>query len=158
MNERDQNAQASVLDRLIDSEPGVSHEPVQFRLQDIRAAKASVIRDLENLLNTRKSSEEPPRDFRHLQDSLLVYGLRDFSALNPGSAATRQQMRKEIERMISQFEPRLRNVVVRLETETANDRVLHFRISAILIVEPLSEPVTFDTVLDVNRAQFKVAS
>jgi type VI secretion system protein ImpF len=48
--------------------------------------------------------------------------------------------------------------VVRLEAETANDRVLHFRISAILIVEPLSEPVTFDTVLDVNRAQFKVAS
>jgi len=158
MNERDQNAQASVLDRLIDSEPGVSHEPVQFRLQSVREAKASVIRDLENLLNTRKSPEEPPRDFRYLQDSLLVYGLRDFSALNPGSAATRQQMRKEIERMISQFEPRLRNVAVRLEAETGNDRVLHFRISAILIVEPLSEPVTFDTVLDVNRAQFKVAS
>jgi len=158
MNERDQNAQASVLDRLIDSDPGVSHEPVQFRLQDVREVKASVIRDLENLLNTKRSHEEPPRDFRHLQDSLLVYGLRDFTALNPRSAATRQQLRVEIEQMISRFEPRLRNVVVHLEVDTGNERVLRFRISAILIVEPISEPVTFDTVLDVNRAQFQVAS
>jgi type VI secretion system protein ImpF len=63
----------------------------------------------------------------------------------------------EIERMISQFEPRLRNVVVQLDVDAGNERVLRFRISGILIVEPLSEPVTFDTVLDVNRAQFKVA-
>jgi type VI secretion system protein ImpF len=147
-----------VLDRLIDSEPGVSHEPVQFRLQDVRAAKASVIRDLENLLNTRGPAEDLSRDYPNVRNSLLVYGLKDFSVLNPRSTATRQQMRKEIERMISQFEPRLRNVTVHLEAETGNERILHFRISGILIVEPLSEPVTFDTVLDVNRAQFKVAS
>jgi type VI secretion system protein ImpF len=157
MNERDQNAQASVLDRLIDSEPGVSHEPVQFRLQGVREVKASVIRDLENLLNTRRPPEDLPRDFRHVQNSLLAYGLRDFTASNPRSAATRQQLRVEIERMISQFEPRLRNVVVQLDVDAGNERVLRFRISGILIVEPLSEPVTFDTVLDVNRAQFKVA-
>ena len=158
MNERDQNAQASVLDRLLDSDPGVSQEPVQFRLQSVREVKASVIRDIENLLNTRKSPEEPPRDFRHLQDSLLVYGLRDFTALNPRSAATRQLLRAEIETMISRFEPRLRNVAVHLETDAGNERVLRFRISGILIVEPLSEPVTFDTILDVSRVQFRVES
>lgn len=158
MNERDQNAQASVLDRLLDSDPGVSQEPVQFRLQSVREVKASVVRDLENLLNTRRPPEEPPRDFRHLQDSLLVYGLRDFTALNPRSAATRQLLRAEIETMIARFEPRLRNVAVHLEVDAANERILRFRISGILIVEPLSEPVTFDTVLDVNRVQFRFES
>lgn len=158
MNERDQNARASLLDRLIDSDPGVSHEPVQFRLQSVREVKASVIRDLENLLNTRRPPDELPPDFRHIQDSLLVYGLKDFTALNPRSTATRQLLRTEIEKMIARFEPRLRNVAVHLEVDAGNERILRFRISGILMVEPLSEPVTFDTVLDVNRVQFKVAT
>ena len=157
MNERDPNAQASLLDRLIDSEPGVSHEPVQFRLQDVRQAKASVIRDLENLLNTRRPPEDFSRDYPYVRNSLLVYGLKDFSASNHRSVATLQRLSTEIERMISQFEPRLHNVAVTLDVDVGNERVLHFRISGTLIVEPLSEPVTFDTVLDMNRAQFKVS-
>jgi type VI secretion system protein ImpF len=157
MNESDRNAQASVLDRLIDSEPGVSHEPVQFRLQDIRQAKASVIRDLENLLNTRRPPEDLSRDYPNVRKSLLVYGLKDFSVSNHRSVATLQRLSTEIERLISQFEPRLRNVAVTLDVDAGNERVLRFRISGTLIVEPLSEPVTFDTVLDMNRAQFKVS-
>jgi len=158
MNEREQNAQASLLDRLIDLEPGVSHEPVQFRLQGVREIKASVVRDLENLLNTKRAPEEPARKFRQARNSMLLYGLRDFTARNPRSVATRQQLREEIEKMVSQFEPRLRDVAVHLDAEVGNERVLRFRISGVLVVEPLSEPVTFDTVLDMKSAQFQVAS
>ena len=158
MSETGRNAQASILDRLIDSDPGVSHEPVQFRLQDIRQVKASVVRDLENLLNTKRPVEDPPDAFRNLRDSLYVYGLKDFTAQNPKAGTVRQQLRLDIERTISRFEPRLRNVIVHLEAEGERDRTLRFRISAMLVVEPLSEPVSFDTVLDVNKAQFKVAS
>lgn len=158
MSETRRNAQASILDRLIDLEPEVSQEPVQFRLQDLRQVKASVVRDLENLLNTKRPVEDPPDAFRNLRDSLLVYGLKDFTAHNPKALAVRHQLRLEIERTISRFEPRLRNVAVQLETDGEKERSLRFRISAVLIVEPLAEPVTFDTVLDVNKAQFKVAS
>lgn len=158
MSETGRNAQASILDRLIDLEPEVSQEPVQFRLQGLRQVKASVVRDLENLLNTKRPVEDPPDAFRNLRDSLFVYGLKDFSAHNPKAGTVRQQLRLEIERAISRFEPRLRNVVVQLETGGEKERSLRFRISAVLIVEPLAEPVTFDTVLDVNKAQFKVAS
>jgi len=150
------NAQASILDRLIDLDPDVSREPVPFRLQDIRQVKTSVVRDLENLLNTKWLVAEPPGAFRNLRESLWLYGLRDFSADNPKAPAVRQQLRREIERTISRFEPRLRSVSVQLDAESEKERTLRFRISAMLIVEPLSEPVTFDTVLDVNRAQFKV--
>jgi type VI secretion system protein ImpF len=156
MSEPNRNAQASILDRLIDLDPDVSREPVPFRLQDIRQVKTSVVRDLENLLNTKWLVAEPPGAFRNLRESLWLYGLRDFSADNPKAPAVRQQLRREIERTISRFEPRLRSVSVQLDAESEKERTLRFRISAMLIVEPLSEPVTFDTVLDVNRAQFKV--
>jgi len=156
MSEPNRNAQASILDRLIDLDPDVSREPVPFRLQDIRQVKTSVVRDLENLLNTKWLVAEPPGAFRNLRESLWLYGLRDFSADNPKAPAVRQQLRREIERTISRFEPRLRSVSVQLDAESEKERTLRFRISAMLIVEPLSEPVTFDTVLDVNRVQFKV--
>ncbi len=156
MTDPNRNAQASILDRLIDLDPDVSREPVPFRLQDIRQVKTSVVRDLENLLNTKWLVAEPPGAFRNLRESLWLYGLRDFSADNPKAPAVRQQLRREIERTISRFEPRLRSVSVQLDAESEKERTLRFRISAMLIVEPLSEPVTFDTVLDVNRAQFKV--
>jgi type VI secretion system protein ImpF len=156
MSDSSRNAQASILDRLIDLDPDASRESVPFRLQGIRQVKASVVRDLENLLNTKRLVEEPPGAFRNLRDSLWAYGLRDFSADNPKAPAVRQQLRREIERTISRFEPRLRSVSVQLDTESEKERTLRFRIAAMLIVEPLAEPVTFDTVLDVNRAQFKV--
>jgi len=158
MTETRRNAQASILDRLIDLDPEVPKEPVQYRLQDLRQLKASVVRDLERLLNTRRPFEDPPEVFRNLRDSLFMYGLSDFTGHNPTAPAVRQQLRLQIERTISRFEPRLRNVVVHLEADAEKERTLRFRISALLIVEPLSEPVTFDTVLDMNRVQFKVAA
>jgi len=52
--------QLSLLDRLIDREPGVSQEPVQSRYATISQIRDSVIRDLENLLNTRRCIYEVP--------------------------------------------------------------------------------------------------
>lgn len=150
------NAQASVLDRLLDDEPGVSNEPVQFRLQDIGRLKASVVRDLENLLNTKRAPEEPPAHYRHLGGSLLAYGLTDLTSHNAGSPAAREQILREVERTIGRFEPRLRNVDVRFEEHGETDRTIRFRISGILRVEPISEPVTFDTLLDMNHVEFLV--
>ena len=152
-----QNVQASILDRLVDNEPGVSHEPVQYRLLSIREIKASVIRDLENLLNTRRQILSPPAGCREVNNSVFVYGLGDFTAQNPKSVPVRQHLRHEIEKTISRFEPRLRNVTVHLETPTENERNLRFRINGLLFVEPVAEPVTFDTYFDVNRGQYVIS-
>ena len=152
-----QNVQASILDRLVDDEPGVSHEPVQYRLLSIGQIKASVIRDLENLLNTRRQILAPPVAYREVNNSLIVYGLRDFTAQNPKSMSVRQQLRQDIEKSISRFEPRLKNVTVHLETPTQKERSLRFRISGLLVVEPVAEPVTFDTYFDANRGEYIIS-
>jgi type VI secretion system protein ImpF len=157
MDQNQHNLQAPLLDRLIDEEPGLSHEPVQYRLLSIGQIKTSVIRDLENLLNARRHILVPPDAFVELNNSLFVYGLRDYTAQNPRSPAAKQQLRMDVEQTIACFEPRLKNVAVQLETPGPNERVLRFRISALLVIEPLAEPVTFDTFFDVNRGEYVIA-
>ncbi len=147
----------SLLDRLVDLEPRVPHEPVQYRLSDIREIKISVIRDLENLLNTRKNILQPPNTCPEVVNSLFTYGLRDNSAENPKSPAVRQKLRQELEKIIITFEPRLQNVSVRAEAPQKGQRNLRFRISALLVIEPVSEPISFDTYFDLNRSEYRIS-
>ena len=157
MNRDHQILQTSILDRLIDEEPGLSREPVQHRTFTIGQVKAAVTRDLENLLNTRRNIQVPPATFEELNNSLFVYGVRDYTAQNPRSPAAKQQLRLDIEQTLRRFEPRLRNVTVQMESATASERNLRFRISAVLVADPVTEPVTFDTFFDANRGEYMIA-
>ncbi|MFH1146592.1 MAG: type VI secretion system baseplate subunit TssE [Pseudomonadota bacterium] len=157
MKQDDQVIRASILDRLVDREPGVSHEPVQFRFFSLGQIKASVARDLENLLNTKRHILVPPAAYKEVHNSVFVYGLRDFTSLNPKALSVRQELRQDIERTIARFEPRLKNVLVRLESPSHNDRNLRFRISGLLVAEPFMESVTFDTYFDVNRGEYVIS-
>ena len=150
----EQDTQTSILDRLIDTEPGVTHEPVQRRFATINQVRDAVARDLENLLNTRKSIYPVPDVDGQVTASLFTYGVRDFISYSPRSPSVRQQIRQEIERVIVQFEPRLRNVSVRLDSSAGSERTLRFRISALLVVDPVTAPVTFDTCFDINRGDY----
>lgn len=148
-----QNLQTSILDRLIDEAPEAPGEPVQDRLLSFRQVKAAVMRDVEHLLNTRRIILQPIAGFNEVSNSLHAYGLGDFTAVNPKSPAVRQQLRRDIEKTISRFEPRLKNVRVHLETAAQNERQLRFRITAMLMADPITEPISFDTYFDVNRSE-----
>lgn len=151
-----QNSRASILDRLVDMEPGVSREPVQYRLYDITRIKAMVVRDLENLLNTRRNILPVPASYREINNSVFMYGIGDFTSENPRSPSVRRRLRQDIEKTISKFEPRLKNVTVRLEEDLEAGRNLRFRISGLLVVEPEIEPVSFDTYFDTNRGEYVI--
>jgi len=151
------NIQSSILDRLIDQEPDVSREKVQHQLADIRVIKQSVMRDMENLLNTRRKIFPVPEEFREVNNSLFVYGLPDFSAKNPKSPQVKQMLRRDVEQTIAKFERRLKNVKVQLDTSDKMEHKIRFRITGILHMEPLSEPVTFDTYFDINRGQYIIS-
>jgi len=151
------NIQTSILDRLIDREPGVSRETSQYQLDDIRAAKQSVVKDLENLLNTRRKIFPVPEEFREVNNSLFVYGLPDFSSLNPRNPQVKQMLRRDIEQTVARFERRLKNIKVQLEMSNKMDHMIRFRITGTLNMEPLSEPVTFDTYFDINKGNYAIA-
>ncbi|MBI5655676.1 MAG: type VI secretion system baseplate subunit TssE [Geobacter sp.] len=145
------------MDRLIDYNPEVSREPVQRRLLNLSQVKASVVRDLESLLNTKRSILPVPPEYKELNNSVLVYGLRDFTSQDPRSPSIKQQLRSDVEKTISRFDNRLRNVIVRLETSSKNERNIRFRISGLLVIDPVSEPVTFDTYFDISRGEYVIS-
>jgi type VI secretion system protein ImpF len=151
-----QNIQASILDRLIDNEPQSPREPVQRRLLTFNQVKAAVIRDLESLLNTKSQILPVPPALRQVNDSVFVYGLPDYTAHNPKSPSTRSILRQDIEMAIAKFEPRLQNVTVRIENPTQEERNIRLKINALLVVDPLTEPVTFDTYFDLNKGEYRI--
>jgi len=148
--------QTSILDRLIDREPELPAEPVPRRLATLNSLSEAVLRDLENLLNTRAGVSSPPDSCQQVQASVLSYGTKDFTSQNPRSDAVRRQIRLEVQRLLLLFEPRLRKVTVRLDTAFATERILYFRIEALLQVEPLPAVLTFDTCLDINNGTYSI--
>ena len=158
MLEKNRHVQASILDRLLDDEPGNSRESVRYRAADFRLVMASVSRDLENLLNARRHILVTPAVYTELNNSLFRYGLPDFTSKNPATVSARSQLRLEIEKTIARFEPRLKNVSVQMDTSARTGRHLNFRILAVLVVDPLTEPVSFDTSFDANRSQYLIKS
>jgi type VI secretion system protein ImpF len=48
-------------------------------------------------------------------------------------------------------------VKVNLEMAAQNERNLRFRITALLVVDPVTEPVTFDTFFDVSRGEYVIS-
>jgi len=155
--DNDVNIVPSLLDRLLDDDPQVSKEPVTSRIQDLRAYEGAVARDLEALLNSRHETlEELPSEFVEVNRSLVTYGLPDLTSLSLLSQDDRNRIRRAVEEAITVFEPRLLRVRVALEAPRERDRGLHFRIDALLRVDPTPEPVTFDAVLQLNTQQYVI--
>lgn len=145
----DQPLVPSVLDRLLDDDPSVRTEPPKSRTQVLRELKLSVRRDLENLLNTRRSCTSWPEHLTELEHSLANYGLPDIAGLDLARARHRQELQRLLESIIRRNEPRFKSVRVQmLENANPLDRTLRFRIDALLHAEPAPEPVVFDSAFE----------
>lgn len=148
----------TILDRLLDDNPGQAHDPLRTSGFLLRELKKSVRRDLENLLNTRYRCREIPSHLEELETSLLSYGIPDFTGAVFANEDDRRDLRRIIERIIRQFEPRFKEVTVHLDTKsTSNDRVIRFRIDALLHADPAPEPVVFDSQLEPSSNMFFVS-
>jgi type VI secretion system protein ImpF len=156
MRDKSTGTQASILDRLIDFEPGISREPVQNRLANFRQLMALVKRDLENLLNTKNFASLMGPQYKELQNSLFFYGLPDFTAQSTKASSVRDQLRQEVEKAIKRFEPRVTNVVVVAGSGTQAERSMGFKITGLLMADPAPEPVAFDTRFDINRGEYTI--
>jgi type VI secretion system protein ImpF len=146
----------SVLDRLIDEEPRVSTEPPKSQSQSLAELKQAVRRDLEWLLNTRCFYDHGDGGLEETYRSVAFYGLPDFTGVSAKSHLEQARMTKALETSIKYFEPRFSNLKVKLEPLSNVDRVLRFRIEAVLDIEPTPEPVAFDTVLQLGSGNFAV--
>ena len=148
--------QPPLLDRLIDLEP-LSGDPQQTRAAAVRSLREALRRDLEWLLNTRRTPLDLTKSFEELPLSVFNYGLPDFSALSANAPKDRQKLLAELERTISLFEPRLRNVrVVLVEGSGVGTRMLRFQIEGSLQVDPSPEHISFDGELQLASGEYQL--
>jgi type VI secretion system protein ImpF len=147
----------SVLERLIDRDPANSVEPSPTRAQSVRTLKASLRRDLEWLLNTRRSPEAVGAEFQELEQSLYNYGLPDATSLSWDSARDRSRLARMIEQVLSTFEPRLSGIrVVAMAAAAGAQHVMRFQIEGMLEMDPSPEHISFDTLLQLSSGEYQV--
>lgn len=147
---------ASLLDRLLDLDPRSPQDAVSGAVASVQEVKASVQRDLEELLNARNSHADLPREYVEAGPSVLAYGLPDFTILNLANPADQNRLRQHVERCIAIFETRLTGVTVTILPAAATDRTLRLRIEALLAIEPATEPVAWDVTIPHQTFQCEV--
>jgi len=146
----------SVLDRLIDRDPTNRFEAPLTRPQSLRELKLGLKRDLEWLLNTRKTIDPAPESARETSRSVYSYGFADISSKSVLSTRDHNDLVRDMELAIALFEPRLKRARVRLELDEGSYRSLKFVIEGLLCMDPAPEPIRFDTVLELSKGEYEV--
>ena len=155
--EPEQTVTQSVLDRLIDREPANSSEAAPTRAQSVRQLKVSLRRDLEWLLNSRRTPEAVDGEYEELEKSLYNFGLPDVTSLSWDSSRDRARLARMIEKALSSFEPRLSAIrVVAVEAAAGAQHVMRFQIEGLLDMDPSPEHISFDTLLQLSSGEYLV--
>jgi len=155
--ETERTVTQSVLERLIDRDPDMPSEPPPTRSQSVRQLKSALRRDLEWLLNTRRTPDAAGREFRELEQSLYNYGVPDLTMINRESTHDRNRLAQAIEQTVAAFEPRLKRIKIRqLEAAAGTQHILRFQIEGFLDMDPAPELISFDTVLQLSSGEYQV--
>lgn len=154
----ERTARPSVLDRLIDLHRREPSDPPMSREASVAAYRSSVLRDVEWLLNTRRTTVPIPDAMSEVADSVFAYGLPDVTSLGADQAETRLLLIRQIERTLKTFEPRLTDVRVSIGSAPEVERRVHFTVEGLLKMEPNPERVVFDTVMELSRGDFSVTA
>jgi type VI secretion system protein ImpF len=149
----------SLLDRLTDLEPDLAGDPPTTREESARVFRMTVERDIERLLNTRRTADLAPDGCQELHHSAYEYGLPDTTGIAVSTKTGRDRLLQALQDTIARFEPRLTGVRVRLaEVGQVRAPQLRFVVDATLQMDPGGpEQVVFDTVLTVASGEYVVS-
>lgn len=152
-------AQLPLLDRLIDAAPAEESDRPLSAAAAMNALRASVGHDLEELLNTRRRWRSWDERYEELERSLAGFGLPDFGSGAFNDPRRREELRQLVEACIRRFEPRITSLRVSLMEVTDDvSGTLRMRIEALLSADPVPEPITFDTLVDLDTKNVTVAT
>jgi type VI secretion system protein ImpF len=147
----------SVLDRLLDSEPRLTRDRDLSWDEGVERFRQGLLRDLEWMLNTRRTQHAAGAAHPEVRDSAYNFGLPDITSMSGDDPGARQALLSEVQEVLKVFEPRLEATRVVLRTDDAGSgRQVRFTIEGMLRLDPSPERVAFDTVLEVGSGQFRV--
>jgi type VI secretion system protein len=104
------------------------------------SALDSVLANLRRIFNERRGSCQTRSD----------YGMPDLNDVL-GSGGTPAQLAQTVQLMMSAFEPRLADPIVRFERNPDDPTAINFRISAYLVQGEDREKISFETSLSPDR-------
>jgi type VI secretion system lysozyme-like protein len=148
-------AVAPLFDRLTNGGPGQQAGAAAPPILDAVALRDHVRDDLSRLLNTRSAFRGRTGDVA--EETVLNYGLPDFSALTAASETDRTALAELIARQIRKHEPRLAAVQVILREIPHNPMAVSGVVVATLCHGPVSEPVTFRLAMDTRHPENPIA-
>jgi type VI secretion system protein ImpF len=150
-------AAPSLLDRLLDDDPRNGNDSVDAFHFDLARFKRAVARDLEALLNSRcVDPAETIERYPQARRSMINFGIIDLSSLSLLDPDDRALLRDKIRLTIERHEPRLTKVRVSLDAPRETERMLRFRVDAVLKVHPSRPPVVFDAMLQLSSNAYQI--
>ncbi|MEM9382112.1 MAG: type VI secretion system baseplate subunit TssE [Planctomycetota bacterium] len=145
-----------LLDQLLDDEPGVVDEPAPTAGQTHRRVVEAIERDLLDLLNTRERCLSWPKELEEVGRSVVAYGVPDITGANLSTIRDRDAFLQALAPIIRRSDRRFRSVrIVPDDRGDSTDRILRFRIEAVVRVDGGSESVAFDFKLEPVTRQFE---
>jgi len=147
-------APALLFERLIDLDPKRPTDARPFRILTPDEMKASIRRELERLLDTRRAigvEASLPREEEE-EMTVLDYGIPDFTTLSPGSVFDRRKLAEAIRRAVAAFEPRLLGATVRVEAHHRKNTVQIY-VEGMMRFGDVMEPVSFPVAMNLKTAE-----
>jgi type VI secretion system protein ImpF len=159
MPDYDSNAplRLPLLDRLLDDEPKIKTEAPMTRSVSLARLKTAVRRDLENLLNTRRTPDLIPEGSVEILRSVYYYGLPDITSMPANFLYEQTKLLQSIETAVKTFEARLDGVKVSLVPVAGQSRVLRFVIDGMLRIDPLPEHVVYDASIELTSLEVSIS-
>jgi type VI secretion system protein ImpF len=154
-----------LLDRIITIEISRRQQTHRSAILSTQELRAVVLRDLQNLLNTTCAEADLQREGTSLADcpavqaSVLNYGIPSLAGRirTPDDVV---DLAQEIERAIERFEPRVRQIRVRVADGAAEAHALSSPLELIIDGElwgyPVAEHLRVHTVLDLDAGHAEI--
>lgn len=147
----------SLLDRLVDEEPGKATEARENRSASLQRLRDNVLRDLNWLFNATQSSIDFDGD-PLLTGSVINYGLPPLAG-RPASHYDLGELSRVLRDVILRFEPRIIAHTLKVTAERAKGdthNVLGFRIEGQLWSQPIPLEIYMRTEIDLESGLTQV--
>ena len=147
----------SLLDRLLDDEPGKLSEPRENRAATLARLRENVLRDLNWLFNATQSSLDFEGDAM-MAGSVINYGMPPLAG-RPASQYDLTELARVLREVILRFEPRILAHTLKVTAERVkgdSHNVLGFRIEGQLWSQPVPLEIYMRTEIDLESGLTQV--
>lgn len=136
-----------LFDLLVDNAPDTDTEDYAKNFMNSDEVVESVISEISKILNTRRTA--PLKDYESMKDDPLnfgipsLFGLADFQSFDGTSPAQWGEVARLCEQAITRFEPRIRDVFVKVSLFNSRTHALEIYITGNVLVGKMLQQVTF---------------